>query len=111
MRSSLGEFEHLILLAVLRLGDDAYGVSIIDELTARTGRDVSQAATYIGLQRLEKKALVEARVADSTPERGGRAKRYFTVTEAGEARLRHSAHALFSMWEGLDPNLPERSGS
>jgi DNA-binding PadR family transcriptional regulator len=103
-RASLGEFEHLILLAVLRLGDDAYGVSIIDELEKRTGREISQAATYIGLKRLREKGLLDSRLADPSPERGERARRYFTVTD------RESAGALFAMWEGLDPALRERTG-
>lgn len=108
-RNSLGEFEHLILLAVLRLGDQAYGVSIIDELERRTGREVSQAATYIGLKRLRDKGLLTSRLAEGSPERGERARRYFTVTPLGIERLRESASALFSMWEGLDPKLKERA--
>lgn len=104
-RSTLGEFEHLILLAILHLEDDAYGVSIIDKVEVRTGRDVSQAAAYIALQRLEKKGLVSSTMADPTPERGGRAKRYFELTDGGLARLRESASALFGMWEGLDPTF------
>ncbi len=108
-RNSLGEFEHLILLAVLRLSDEAYGVSIIDELERRTGREVSQAATYIGLKRLRDKGLLTSRLADGSPERGERARRYFTVTPLGLRRLRESASALFSMWEGLDPKLKERA--
>lgn len=107
-RNSLGEFEHLILLAVLRLSDEAYGVSIIDELERRTAREVSQAATYIGLKRLRDKGLLTSRLADGSPERGERARRYFTVTPHGLERLRESASALFSMWEGLDPKLKER---
>ncbi len=109
-RASLGEFEHLILLAVLRLGDDAYGVSIIDELEIRTGREISQAATYIGLKRLREKGLLDSRLADPSPERGERARRYFRLTDLGAQRLRESAGALFAMWEGLDPALRERIG-
>ena len=108
-RNSLGEFEHLILLAVLRLSEQAYGVSIIDELERRTGREVSQAATYIGLKRLRDKGLLTSRLADGSPERGERARRYFTVAPLGLERLRESASALFSMWEGLDPKLKERA--
>ena len=108
-RNSLGEFEHLILLAVLRLNDEAYGVSIIDELERRTGREVSQAATYIGLKRLRDKGLLTSRLADGSPERGERARRYFTVAPLGLERLRESASALFSMWEGLDPKLKEQA--
>ena len=108
-RNSLGEFEHLILLAVLRLSDQAYGVSIIDELERRTGREVSQAATYIGLKRLRDKGLLTSRLADGSPERGERARRYFTVAPLGLERLRESASALFSMWDGLDPKLKEQA--
>ena len=108
-RNSLGEFEHLIMLAILRLGDDAYSVAIIDELEQRTGREVSQAATYIGLKRLRDKGLLTSRLADASPERGERARRYFTVTPLGLERLRESASALFSMWDGLDPKLKERA--
>ena len=104
-RASLGEFEHLVLLAILRLGDRAYGVAILDELETRTGRSVSQAATYIALQRLERKGMVAGSVADPSPERGGRAKRYFSVTEVGLERLRSSGGSLFAMWDGLDPAL------
>jgi DNA-binding PadR family transcriptional regulator len=106
-RSTLGEFEHIVLLAVLRLGNRAYGVTIIEEMESRTGREISQAATYIALKRLREKGLLESRLADPSPERGERARRYFTITELGRERLRESAGALFSMWEGLDPALPE----
>jgi PadR family transcriptional regulator PadR len=109
-RTALGEFEHLILLAVLRLGDQAYGVSIIDELEQRTGREVSQAAAYIALKRLRDKRLLDSHLADPSPERGQRARRYFSVTDLGVERLRESAGALFAMWEGLDPALRERTG-
>ena len=109
-RTALGEFEHLILLAVLRMGNEAYGVSIIDELENRTGREISQAATYIGLKRLRDKGLLTSRLADPSPERGERARRYFEVTKFGLERLRDSANALFSMWDGLDPELREYGG-
>ncbi len=109
-RTALGEFEPLILLAVLRMGNEAYGVSIIDELENRTGREISQAATYIGLKRLRDKGLLRSHLADPSPERGERARRYFEVTKFGLERLRESANALFSMWEGLDPELSKHSG-
>jgi len=102
MRATLGEFEHLILLAILRLGDSAYGAAIIDHLEARTGREVSQAATYVVLKRLEEKGLVTSRVTGGGKERGGRAKRYFTVTAAGLGRLRAAGNAIMSMWDGLE---------
>lgn len=107
-RSALGEFEHLILLAVLRLGSEAYGARIIEELEDRTDRDISQAAAYIALKRLDEKGLLKSRLAPGTAERGDRARRFFRVTAAGRARLRESAHALFSMWEGVDPALRSR---
>ncbi len=107
-RTALGEIEHLVLVAVLRLGGDGYGVAIIDEVATQTGREMSQARAYLVLQRLERKGLVESRLGDSEPVRGGRAKRYFRVTTAGEERLRDSAAALFSIWKGLDPDLPGR---
>lgn len=110
-RKSLGELEHLILLAVLRLGADAYGAAIIAEIETRTGRDVSHAAAYIALQRLEAKSWVEARVAQGTTERGGRARATYTVTEIGRERLRESASALFAMWDTLDRALRGEGGS
>ena len=104
-RNALGELEHLILLAILRLGSDAYGAAIIGEIEDRSGRDVSHAAAYIALQRLEAKKYVTSRTAKGTTERGGRAKNTFAVTRLGRTRLRDSAAALFTMWEGLDPAL------
>lgn len=104
-RTSLGELEHLILLAILRLDRDAYGAAVIGELEDRTGRDVSHAAVYIALQRLEAKSYVTSRAAKGTTERGGRARSTFRVTALGRERLRESASALFTMWDGLDPAL------
>lgn len=101
-RSALGEFEHLILLAIIRLDTGAYGAAIVDELETRTGRDVSQGATYIALKRLQQKGLVLSRIGEANTRRGGRPKRYFAVTEEGTMRLRDSGNALFNMWQGLD---------
>ena len=101
-RRSLGEFEQLVLLAILRNGEDAYAVPIIREIESRTGRSVSHAAVYIALRRLEAKGLVTSRLADPTPERGGRAKKYFQVVPAALPRLRDSRDALLNMWEGLE---------
>src|SRR3954467_11292118 len=75
----LGEFEQVVLLAVLRLGDDAYAVSIRDEIAECTGRDVARGSIYITLDRLETKGYLRSRLADPTPERGGRAKRYYAL--------------------------------
>jgi PadR family transcriptional regulator PadR len=107
MRATLGEFEHLILLATVRLGDDAYGAAIIDHLEQRTGRDVSQAATYIVLKRLEEKGLVTSALGAATPERGGRPKRYFAVSPMGLERLRTSGSAIMNMWDGLEDLLEQ----
>jgi PadR family transcriptional regulator, regulatory protein PadR len=104
-RTALGELEHLILLAILRVGANAYGAAVIGEIEDVTRRDVSHAAVYIALQRMEAKGLLTSRSARGTTERGGRAKSTFAVTAAGRARLRESASALFTMWEGLDPTL------
>ena len=102
MRTSLGEFEHLVLLAILRLGDGAYGAAIIDEIERRTGRDVSNAAAYVTLTRLGDKGLVLSRTGRGDEKRGGRRKRFYRVTDAGLERLKTSADALFDMWEGLE---------
>jgi PadR family transcriptional regulator len=104
-REAVGEFEQLILLAILRLGTDAYGVPIIEEIEARTGRTVSQAAAYLTLKRLEQKGWVNSRMADPTPERGGRAKRFFALRSDGLRRLRQTRADLLHMWEGLEPEL------
>ena len=104
-RSSLGEFEHLILLAVFRLGTDAYGVPVIREVEDRTGRTVTQAAAYLTLRRLEDKGFIKSKLGEPTAERGGRAKRFFEITRAGTEQLRDSRAALAKMWEGVSPEL------
>ena len=107
MRATLGEFEHLILLAIVRLRDEAYGAAIIDHLEGRTGRDVSQASTYIVLKRLEEKGFITSTQGGGSPERGGRPKRYFAVSAPGLARLRTSGNAIMNMWDGLEDLLKE----
>lgn len=102
-RDSLGEFEQLVLLATLRLGRDAYVVPIIDDITDRTGRNVTHAAVYVALRRLEKRGLVSSRLGESTPERGGKPKRYFDVAPEAVSQLRESRDALLNMWKGLEP--------
>lgn len=106
-RGSLGEFEHLILLAVYRLGTDAYGVPVIREVEERTGRTVSQAAAYLTLRRLEDKGFIKSKLGRPTAQRGGRAKRYFETTRAGTIQLRDSRVALTKMWEGVSPELDQ----
>ncbi|MCG6988501.1 MAG: PadR family transcriptional regulator [Gemmatimonadetes bacterium] len=102
---SLGDFEQLVLLAILRIGDGAYGVPIIEEIRATADREVSHAAVYIALRRLEKKGLVRSRRADPTNRRGGRAKRFFEVEAEALPMLRDQRDALLAMWEGLKVEL------
>ena len=102
----LGEFEHLVLLAAIRLGSDAYGVSIARSLSEHTGKEVSQAATYLTLKRLEEKGWLEARQGVSTEARGGRPKRTYSVTEEGLARVRESREVLTGMWAAIQEELP-----
>ena len=105
--SFLGEFEHMVLLAVLRLGDGAYGMAIRKELEERAGRAVSRSALYITLERLIRKGYLTPRMGDPSPERGGRAKRYFAVTAAGREALKTSGRALRNLWIGLESLLDE----
>ena len=100
--STLGEFEQVVLLAVLRLGDEAYAVSIGDEILRCTGRDVSRGSIYITLDRLETKGYLRSRLADPTPERGGRAKRYYSLRPRAIEALRDSRRALVALWRGLE---------
>lgn len=100
-RESLGEFEQLVLLAVLRLDGEAYGVPILEEIRERTGRTVLRPAVYVALRRLEAKGWVRSRVGEPTPERGGRARKYYRVEPEGLALLRDARRALHAMWEGL----------
>ena len=99
----MGEFEQLVLLALLRLGNDAYGMEVRSEIEARTGRDISIGAVYTALDRLERKRFLRHRMGEPTAERGGRAKKHFTVLPAGAAALSATRSALDSMWEGLAP--------
>jgi PadR family transcriptional regulator PadR len=100
-RSYLGEFELMILLAVIRLGDDAYGVPISKELLDTTGRDVALGSVYAALDRLEQKELVSSMLGEPTPARGGRAKRYFRVTSKGIREAQMTKKALISLWRGI----------
>ena len=102
-REYLGEFEQIVLLAILRLADEAYGVPIRLEIERRTGRALTVGALYRTLDRLEDKGYVSSAFSDPTPERGGRSKRYFKVRPAGLHTLRASREALAAMWEGLEP--------
>jgi DNA-binding PadR family transcriptional regulator len=99
----LGDFEQLVLLAVLRTSQDgvAYGISVYDELVARTRRRVARAAVYMTLDRLEKKGLLSSFLTEPTAERGGRAKRCYRVTKPALAALRASREGLMNLWSGL----------
>jgi PadR family transcriptional regulator PadR len=106
-RETLGEFEQLVLLAILHLAtdDDVYGVPIVDEIERRTGRQVSRAAVYIALRRLEHKGLVATWMSEPIHERGGKSRRCVNVTAAGVQVLRDTRQAIENMWRGLDPGL------
>jgi PadR family transcriptional regulator PadR len=101
----LGELEQIVLLAVLRLGDDAYAVPILEQIERQTGRKVARGALYTALDRLEAKGCLRSRVGDPLPERGGRARRYFTVTPAAIGALKASRLALMRLWHGLESIL------
>ncbi len=105
--SFLGEFEQMILLAVLRLGNDAPGMAIREEIVSQAQRRVSRGAMYTTLERLLTKGYVTWTLGDPTVERGGRAKRQFTVTPQGREALRLSGRALFNLWTGQESILEE----
>jgi DNA-binding PadR family transcriptional regulator len=100
-RDYLGEFEHIVLLALLRLEDCAYGVTVRQEIELRTDREASIGAVYATLDRLERKGYVTSHRGDPTPERGGRSKRFFRVTADGVKAVNRTIRALRSMTEGL----------
>jgi PadR family transcriptional regulator len=104
-RDALGEFEQLVLLAIVRLGENAYGVSIRDEIRSCTGRTVARGAVYITLDRLEGRGYIKTWLADPTPERGGKAKRRCRVEASGKRALLESRTVLAQMWTGLDPQF------
>lgn len=99
---NLGEFEQMTLLAILRVGDDAYGVTIRAELAERTGRNVAPGAMYTALERLETKGLITSRMSDPTPQRGGRAKRHVKVTPTGVEALTRAVEAYERLLDGLE---------
>jgi DNA-binding PadR family transcriptional regulator len=101
----LGEFEQMVLLAVLRAGAEAYGVSVHDELERHGSRRIARGAVYMTLDRLEKKGLLTSTVGEPTPERGGRAKRCYRLTRTATRALRASRRTLLSLWDGLEPLL------
>jgi len=100
-RTWLGEFELMILLTILRLGDEAYGVPLARELSAIRDGDVSVGSVYAALDRLELKGLIASSMGDPSPERGGRAKRYFRVTKEGLHAVRDTRKVLTRLWRSL----------
>ena len=102
---NLGEFEHIVLLVVLRLADEAYAIPIRAEIERRTGRAVARGALYTALERLETKRCLRSKMSDPLPERGGRSRRYFTVTATGMAAIRTSRRNLLRLWQGLEGRL------
>ncbi len=104
----LGELEQMILLAILQLGDQAYGKAVMEELRRRVDRSVSRGALYVTLDRLEDKGMLTSTLGEPTPRRGGRPKRFLTVTPAGLTAIRASRAAWMSLWDGLDSVLEQQ---
>jgi len=98
----LGELEQVVLLAIARLGDNAYGVSIRQTIGETAGRTVTVGAVYATLERLERKGFVSSRLAEPTSERGGRAKRFFSIESRGKTALRNSLTSTRALLRGLD---------
>jgi DNA-binding PadR family transcriptional regulator len=107
MSDSLGHFEELILLALLRLGPDAYGLAVRREVEERIGRDISTGALYTALKRLEQRGLVSSHVGEPTAERGGRRKKHYDLEASGILALRNSYADYTKMAEGLGPKIHE----
>jgi PadR family transcriptional regulator PadR len=101
----LGEFEQMVLLTIMRLGTDAYGLAVRDELETVAGRSPSSGSLYTTLDRMEKKGLVESSAGESTQERGGRPRRYVRVTPEGQTLLARSRDTLMALWNGLEGAL------
>ena len=108
-KDTLGGLEEIVLLAVMRLGEKSYGVTIRREIEEKTGRDVSLGAIYPTLDRLEEKGLVRSWKGEPTGERGGRARRHFRLSESGLEVLRRSREAISAMWEGFGAEKEARS--
>jgi PadR family transcriptional regulator, regulatory protein PadR len=110
MAHSIGDFEQLILFALVRLGSDAYGVTIRHEIENRTGRSISPGALYTALDRLETRGLVSSRLGDPTPERGGKRKRLYTLQPAGERALARVYESLRLMASGMATRIRTAKG-
>jgi DNA-binding PadR family transcriptional regulator len=103
---ALGDLEQLVLLAILHLDDDAYGVTIAEVLREKAGRDLAMATVYTTLDRLESKGYLDSRMGEPTAARGGKRKRFFRVNAAGERALRDSLAALRALTAGLGRRFP-----
>lgn len=101
----LGEFEQMLLLSAMRLGDDAYGVRLAEDLEASVGRRVSRGSVYVTLDRMEEKGWIASETTPSRPERGGRPRRVVRLTPDGVDALRKSRAALLTLWDGLEHAL------
>jgi PadR family transcriptional regulator, regulatory protein PadR len=108
-RGYLGEFELMVILTVVQLGEDAYGVTISRELEELRGRGVALGSVYAALERLEEKGLVSSSLGRPTPERGGKAKRYFRVTQEGLRQVRKTRSVLTRLWRTLPGLTGERA--
>lgn len=102
---SLGEFEQFVLLAIIHLGGESYGIPIVDEIERRTGRSVSRAAVYVTLRRLEEKGLLSSWLGESTPERGGKPRRHVKLEAEGARALREARQRAERMWNGVTPAM------
>src|SRR5215467_1450669 len=100
-RDFFGNFELMVILILIRLGENAYGVPISEELEKASGRDIAIASVYAALERLEAKGFVTSELGEPTPERGGRSKRYFRVTARGLKEVRETRRTLVKRWQGL----------
>src|SRR6478672_8378041 len=98
---TLSNFELMVMLAIIRIGDGAYGVSISNEIEETTGSEVSLGSVYDALARLQEKGLISSTLGDATPERGGRAKRHFRATSKGLRLVRDTQRSLVKLWKGL----------
>lgn len=105
----VGELEHMILLAIVRLGPEAYGMRVLRELEERADRNVSRGALYLVLERLVDKGYLDARMGEPSTRRGGRAKRFFELTDAGREALRVSGRSLMALWDGMEFLLEDGS--
>lgn len=105
MGRALGELEQLILFALVELNQDGYGAAVGRSIEARTGRRISAGAIYTGLDRLETRGLVQSRIGDPTPERGGRRRKHYRLTPEGATALRRSVEVIRVMSDGLLADL------